>query len=231
MSKLSVSLSKDESISGFAYLIFQTIFLPSLIALAAAALPVSIGLAEANFLYYCVNFLAIILIFRNFLLQNLDWAVAGPGRLCLTVLFGMGRYLVFTTLVNSLLLMLDPEFINANDATVAEMVQSDLPLMALGTIVLVPVAEETLFRGLIFRNLYDKHKALAYLLSIAAFSFVHLLGFLTVYTPLELLVAFLQYLPAGLCLAWAYTRADTIFAPILLHALVNAMGVWSMRLQ
>ena len=38
-------------------------------------------------------------------------------------------------------------------------------------------------------------------------------------------MAFLQYLPAGLCLAWAYTKADTIFAPILIHAAVNAVSI------
>ena len=38
-------------------------------------------------------------------------------------------------------------------------------------------------------------------------------------------MAFLQYLPAGLCLAWAYTKADTIFAPILIHAIINAVSI------
>ena len=45
----------------------------------------------------------------------------------------------------------------------------------------------------------------------------------------KMLMALLQYLPAGLCLAWSYAKSDTIFAPILIHALVNAWGIYEMR--
>ena len=39
----------------------------------------------------------------------------------------------------------------------------------------------------------------------------------------------LQYLPAGLCLAWSCIRGQTIFAPIVIHALVNAVGIYRLR--
>ena len=34
---------------------------------------------------------------------------------------------------------------------------------------------------------------------------------------------------AGLCLAWSYTKADTIFAPIAIHATVNFITLTSWR--
>ena len=34
---------------------------------------------------------------------------------------------------------------------------------------------------------------------------------------------------AGLCLAWAYTRADTIFAPIVIHAVINYLSLRALR--
>jgi membrane protease YdiL (CAAX protease family) len=38
-----------------------------------------------------------------------------------------------------------------------------------------------------------------------------------------------QYLPAGLALAWAYEKADTIWAPILMHMTINQISITFMR--
>ena len=62
-----------------------------------------------------------------------------------------------------------------------------------------------------------------------AFALIHILGYVGQYTPLEILMAVLQYLPAGLCLAWSYTKADTIFAPIAIHATVNFITLTARR--
>ena len=109
------------------------------------------------------------------------------------------------------------------------MSQGNAFLMGIGTVVLVPPAEECFYRGLIFRNLYAKSPCAGYVVSILAFAMIHILGFVGIYTPLELLMALLQYLPAGVCLAWCYTKADTIFAPILLHAAINFISFQALR--
>ena len=93
----------------------------------------------------------------------------------------------------------------------------------------VGLFEECIFRGLIFRNLYGKSPWAAYLISMIAFACIHILGYIGLYSPLELVLALLQYLPAGLCLAWSYTRADTIFAPIIIHAAVNYITINGLR--
>ena len=223
----SPTLSKSETIWGFAYLVFQLIFLPGILGVLTYFVPMS--LLEVNLVYYTVNLLSVLVIFRRFLLANFDAALEAPGNVLFTTLFGMGRYLMMSMLVGMIVLSLDPDFTNFNDETLLEMAGSDLPLLALATIVLVPPVEETLFRGLIFRNLFPKNKAAAYWVSTVAFAAIHLVGYLTVYAPMDLFLAFLQYLPAGLCLAWAYERSGSIFAPILIHSLVNAMGIAGMR--
>ena len=168
-------------------------------------------------------------IFRKFLWQNLERMSLYPGYLFRVVLLGLARYIVLNTFVGMILLQIAPEYMNANDAAIAEMVKSELLLIAAGTILLVPVAEECLFRGLIFGTLNKKSPVLAYLISVPAFSVIHIIGYIGVYSPMELLISFLSYLPAGLCLGWAYVKADTIFAPILIHAAVNAMAIYGMR--
>ena len=62
-----------------------------------------------------------------------------------------------------------------------------------------------------------------------AFALIHIAGFLGSYSVLDVLLCMLQYLPAGLCLAWSCIRGETIFAPIVIHALVNAVGIYRLR--
>ena len=47
--------------------------------------------------------------------------------------------------------------------------------------------------------------------------------------PLLLFLNFLQYLPAGIALCWAYEQADSIFAPILIHTAINLLAMVAMR--
>ena len=42
-------------------------------------------------------------------------------------------------------------------------------------------------------------------------------------------LAFLQYLPAGLCLAWCYVKSGSICGPILMHALINLYSINQLR--
>ena len=227
--KLSIYMTKRETILGFAYLIIQFMILPLVISGAIALFSLEFTEGQLNLIYYLINFSAVAVIFRKFLWKNLERMSANPPRFFWGVLLGLGRYLVMNTLLAMALLEIAPDFVNANDTAIAEMVRTELPLIAAGTILLVPLAEESLFRGLIFGNLYKKSPVMAYVISTVAFSAIHIVSYLGVYTPLELLVSFLSYLPAGLCLGWAYVRADSIFAPIMIHAAVNAMGIYGMR--
>ena len=117
---------------------------------------------------------------------------------------------------------------NYNDESIAALSRGNYFLTFIGTVILVPLAEECFYRGLIFRNLYRKSPLAAYLISMLAFACIHILGYIGQYSPLELVMAVLQYLPAGLCLAWSYIRGDTILAPILIHAAVNYVTIRSM---
>lgn len=225
--KYAPSLTKTETIQGFAWMGFELIFLPGLLGIVTYFIPMD--LLEANLVYYAINLAAVVIIFRHFLLSNFDVALDNPGNTLMAVLFGMGRYLIMSMLVGTIIVSADPDFVNFNDETLVDMAGANLSLLAFGTIVLVPPAEEALFRGLIFRNLMEKNKAAAYLVSALAFAAVHMVSFLPEYTPMELFLTVLQYLPAGLCLGWAYERSGSIFAPILIHCLVNAMGIAGMR--
>ena len=145
------------------------------------------------------------------------------------MVLGLAAYYACNWAVTWIIRQLAPSFSNYNDASIAAMSRGSYYLMLVGTVILVPPVEECLYRGLIFRNLYGKSRWAAYLVSILAFALIHILGYVGQYSPLALLMAVLQYLPAGLCLAWAYTKADTIFAPIVIHAAINFISIHGLR--
>ena len=108
------------------------------------------------------------------------------------------------------------------------MAHDNLWIVAIGTVVFVPFAEEALHRGLIFGCLYQKSHVAGYLLSICIFAAVHIVGYVGTYSPLHLMLAFMQYVPAGLALCWAYRKSGSIFASMLIHAMINAVGLFAL---
>ncbi len=218
-------LSSQETIGGFCYLAFQLLLLPGLLHWCNAQLAAPLNTAELNFAYYFINFIAILLIFHDFLGASLSQAFQHPAYFCQAVILGFVAYYACFRATDCLVRLLVPSFSNYNDEAIFAMSKGSPFLMLVGTVVLVPPVEECLYRGLIFRNLYGKSRWAAYVVSILAFACIHILGYIGTYSALELLMAVLQYLPAGLCLAWSYAKSDTIFAPIVIHAAINAYTI------
>lgn len=227
--KLSISTTHRENLFGYIYLAFSQLLLPILIALVCYLLGYEISPAVLNIIYFGVNFVAIAAIFHRFLGQSLMAAIKNPWRCLRFAGLGFMLYYLGMLLVSFLILSVNPDFSNVNDNNIADMVQEHTKLLSFGTVFLVPVVEETLYRGLIFQQLQRKHRFLAYLVSCLVFSGVHVVGYIGKAHWLTLLLCFVQYLPAGISLAWAYEKSDTIFAPILMHITVNQLGIAALR--
>lgn len=210
-----------ETVSGLCWLAFQMLLLPSLLYFINGHLEQPLNDGELNFVYYLTNFIAMLVIFHDFLSQSLVQAFQHPIVLCEAVILGFVAYFVCFHATDFLVRLLVPSFSNYNDAAIAQMSRGNGFLMLIGTAILVPPVEECLFRGVIFRNLYKKSHPAAYLISMVAFACIHILGYIGQYSPVELVMAVVQYLPAGLCLGWSYIRGGSIIAPIFIHAAVN----------
>ena len=225
----STKPNRNETLSGGIYLAFMLIFLPLLLSLFNSLTGNPLSAGKLNFIYYFINFAAILPIFRRFLLQSLKDALRVPFPTIWLALLGYMGNRALSELLTILLLVLLPNFANINDLNVTLMLQEEFSLVAFGIVVLVPVVEETLFRGMIFRNLYDRSHVGAYLVSMFAFAAVHVMGYIGRVEPFYIVLSFLQYLPAGYCLCFAYRRSGTIISPILMHMIVNAVAAFSMR--
>ena len=217
--------SGQETIAGFCYLAFQLLVLPSALYWVNGQMETPVAESELNFLFYMINFLAVLLIFHDFLARSLSQLFHHPIDALQAVILGFVAYYDCFYVIDWLVSLLVPGYTNYNDESIAALSRGNYFLTFIGTVVLVPIAEECFFRGLIFRNLYKKSHWAAYCISIVAFASIHILGYIGQYSAKELVIAVIQYIPAGLWLAWSYIKGDTIFVPILIHAAVNYITI------
>ena len=141
------------------------------------------------------------------------------------VILGLVMYYAGTLFITWAVRLWRPGLENVNDAAISAMAKEARWVMAAGTVLLTPLAEECIFRGLLFQGLHRHNRAAAYALSTAAFCLVHVAGYVGQTELLSLAILALEYIPAGIALAWAYEKADTIFAPVLMHSLINALSI------
>lgn len=217
-------ISQQTAIAGWAYYAFELLFLPGLLLGVAERL--GIGPAGVNFAYYFLNFIFCVWIFKGYLSGSVAYASKHIGAFLWAVLLGCGACWATEYALGFALSFAAPEFYNINDQAVAAMLRQHPVLMAVGTVALVPVAEECLFRGLIFSQLKPGNRAMAYAVSALLFCAVHVMGYVGSYPAAVLGLCFLQYLPAGLILAWSYERCGSVLAPILIHTTVNILSVF-----
>lgn len=223
-----LSLSETEGLLGSVYLALELTAVPVAVALVAQTLG---GLSEGaqNYLYYWINAVCCGWIFRSMLKDSLINAGRNLPGLLGAVLVGFLILLGANELVTGLAEYLIPGFLNSNNEAVASLVRENPVTMPLSLVLLVPLAEECLFRGLLFVGVRNKSVWLAYGISVCAFSAVHVLGYLGTVDPVTLAVCFVQYIPAGIVLAWSCEKTGSLCASILIHAAINAGSILALR--
>ncbi len=218
-----------ERYAGWFFFGFQLLVLPEILAFCNKLLPKPLGLTQLQIVAFILTFSIIVAIFHRFLWNGLMTACEKLWRTLKSAFLAFCVYYVSNILVGLLITKLMPDFYNVNDSSIDQMATQSRTLMTICVVVLVPVTEETLYRGLLFGGLYAKNKWLGYIVSVVVFAAVHVIGYVGQYEITHLLLCLLQYVPAGIALAWAYEESDTIWAPILMHMTINLIGMAAMR--
>lgn len=219
----SPRMTRGEIIFGWVYLPFYLIINAILIYLALPLLGLKGDLYSINLAYFYLNFFAVVIGFRRFLGESLRQTKLLV--LIQTVLISYGIYYLLSILVVTLEGIL-PSFSNPAHETTTEMVSQKTGVMTVCAVLLGPLVEEVLMRGLIFAPLARRNRALAYVISTLVFSALHLWDYVGVAPMQEVMLSLLNYVPASIALAYAYERSRSIWTPIALHMLLNAISVW-----
>ncbi len=226
---LGAPMSRAEIIGGFLYVPFYLGGTAWLLGLLFRALGLGFSGSVVEWIWFAVNFIAIVLIFRRWLAASFGGVARDFWAFLQAAVLGFAFYYALNWLASRLFLLLRLADGNPNDTHIRSLAGDSFALTFVCAVLLAPPVEETLFRGLIFSNLHEKSRILAYALSALAFAAAHVWQYTgTVGWGAALLTA-LQYLPAGIALGWTFEKADTVWAPILVHAFINAVALGLFR--
>jgi uncharacterized protein len=169
---------------------------------------------------------ALVLVWRFVREHDLRWAEAFGfrnragsavlfGTLAVIVFFPIGRMLQLLSITILTWLHLDPTAQTAVEVLRLASRGPGLVAFGLVTIVLVPLAEELVFRGI----LYPATKCYG-------FPRLALWGTSALFAAIHFnLVIFLPLLLLALVLTWLYEKTDNLLAPIAAHSLFNAVNL------
>lgn len=176
---------------------------------------------EANLVYYAILFLLTLLVFWTFLRHGfsllLDWL---PENLFAIVTGAVGA-LILHLLVTLIPLPVENPIYTDWPAEYA----ANAAATAIVVVVLIPVVEEVLFRGLVFGTLRKRSRLLAYVVTVLGYALACAWQF--IFRPetgvdLRYLLLTVQYLPMSLALAWCYDNGGSIWGAAVLHMVLNA---------
>ena len=227
--RLTQRMTRQELLWGGLYFLCYLLVLPAgleiLFSLLSWEYTSTQGHLRLNLIYNVVNFLFMLLIFHRFLGKSLAAVKKRFWGFVQAVILGWVMYQAATSLVMLLCRLIRPDLQNLNNAYFADQARVNFTLTAAATIFLAPPVEECLFRGLLFSTIHQKSRFLAFAISATAFALVHITSYVSYYGVLGSALLLLQYLPAGLALGWAYEKADTILAPMVIHMVINAISM------
>lgn len=219
---LGPSLSVAETVAGFCYLPFYAVLLPVILAYGSELLGLGLTDVQLNACYFVINVLVIWLIFHGFLLRS--FRAIRFWELVQAVILGLVLHYAGTFAMSLLLSLLQLEVATYNNDAVAALVSQNKTVMLICSVIIAPMVEETLFRGLLFGTIRRKSRIAAYAVTILVFALLHVWQYLLTNDWESVLLSALPYLPAGIALGWTYEKANTVWAPIFVHMLVNAVA-------
>lgn len=225
---LGPGLSKAEQIAGFCYLPFFVALLGIGLQWLNMQLNLKLTDLQINVCFFVLNCAFVWVIFHNFLLRSFRnirfW------ELVQALILGFVLYYVGNILFGLVVGWLGLDIPSFNDDTILDLAAENRTVMIVCSVCLAPLTEETLVRGLIFGTIRRKSRVVAYIVSVLFFAAIHVWQYAVLYDIKSILLAALAYLIPGIALGWTYEKADTIWAPIILHMLINAIAFGVMSL-
>lgn len=229
--KTASYMTPGERIAGVIFFLIYLVVLPFVTTpffnLCEDLMGANISEALRSGIYYCVLFVVCMIIFHKFLGRTSGNLGDNLGPACQAVLVGLVGMYGLNELVYRLTNLVISNSTNLNDMTISAQVD-DAPRLTMVIIIFIaPFVEEVLFRGLVFGNLKGKSLMVAYVLSCVLFALSHVWQFAVGTQNLTHFLVMLQYLVPGFMLAWSYDRSGTLWTPIALHAVFNALALWT----
>ena len=183
--------------------------------LAEATMKHGIALTVATNLIALAIFILIFVIAKKSFLRKINISLPHKSSYLPTIAIGGSGQYVTAFLVGTVLMLLPKDWVDSFNET-NEMVENASGFLAFfAVVILAPIFEEILCRGLILNTLRKAMpKWVAIVLSSAIFGIIH--G-----NPIQ----FIYATALGILLGWLYTKFDSIWIPMLCHLVFNLMSM------
>jgi len=222
-------MRKAERIIGFIYVPIHIFILPFLVVAAMGLLfPASGGDAAAplvNLAYYVFSCVFLFAVMFRFLKASFNDMLDWKARALQGVLFGIALYFLLALVLSLILSSLSLGVSNPNSDEIDREAIVNRGAIFTVALILAPISEELMFRGVVFGSIRRKSRILAYAVSALLFSFYHVWQYFFVSYDPSLFINVLQYIPPSIALAYCYERSGSIWPPILLHAAINLIAL------
>ena len=230
--KVASSLSDLEKLSGVLLLFVYLVILPLIDGWLVKQLRYVFGPRVSadvvSLVCFLLLFAAVVLLFHSFLFRSAQDFFHPIDRGLQTYFAALIGFYGLNELLFRVSHLLWGNMTNLNDGALVTSLFSAPRGMVLAIVVIIPILEEVLFRGLLFGWLREHSRAAAYLLSCGLFALLYVSQHGIVRFDLVTLFLLVQYLVPGLIFAWAYDRSGSIWASIFVHMTVNALAVWTL---
>ncbi|MGM9522428.1 MAG: lysostaphin resistance A-like protein [Oscillospiraceae bacterium] len=222
-------MNKTEAIVGWIYVFIHTFAMVYILMLLNAYIFPKLGFTLSssylNLTYYAFGFVFLLIFLFKFLKESFADLCSNLLDTLIAVVAGYFIYIALMYAVNFLLGLFLNELTNPNSsAVISETKLNPNTMLAIG-VLLAPVVEEVLFRGVVFGTIRRKHRITAYIVSSVFFAVYHLWEYIVYSFSPAILLYLIQYIPAGLVLGWCYERGRNLWCPVFLHMIINYISI------
>lgn len=218
-----VNMRRGEIIGGIIWFLVYLLGMDFILEPVLALMGIENTLSNLNAAYYFSSFLITAFVFRRFLADSLPTGAGALARCLKALVLGYVVYellQVATVLVGSFLVT---DMQTPNDEIIMEIAGENYWIMWVGAVLLGPLTEETLIRGLVFGNLRRINRLLAYVVTALLFAVLHMAAFLGEMDLETMLFNGMVYGLPSVALCVAYEYSGTIWTAVVLHMLLNAI--------
>lgn len=226
---LGPAMTRPERIAGWILLPCYVFLLPLLLSLIFAQLGWGDGGVRMNAVYFGLSLLLTLLIFHRFLYSSLCAVPRHFWNFLQALILGFVLYYAAVFVLGVAYDRLFPGLVIPNDAAVDSLAAHSYGFTVVCAVLIAPIVEETLVRGLVFGSVQRKSRVWAYVASIVLFSLLHVWQYFGAASAGTIVLSALAYLPAGIALGWTYEKAGNLTAAIVLHMAVNAISLGLLR--
>ena len=223
--RFSDLLKRRERILGFVWLPIHVVVLPLFLGvLAMLILHRTPDAAALNAFYYLLSFVFVLLAFWSFLRESFHVFVQRMSY-CILIIFAAYLLNSVLSVVLNLIMNFFGELETPNNDAVAEVANLHYKQVFATAVLMAPIVEECLFRGVIFGTIARRSRALGYVVSILLFSLYHVWQFALLDHDWTMLLNAVAYIPLSAALTFCYDRTESIWTPIFFHMFVNSAAL------